>query len=84
MFIEPTITWVPSGLCVYIGLTQKIVLKNLVLPINTPCNRGLMKQYAKPTGRNSREIVKNYYQEKNSKSYPGMKSTRFMKDLFKH
>ena len=29
MFIEPTITWVPSGLSGYIWLDTKIVLKNI-------------------------------------------------------
>ena len=30
MFIEPTITWVPSGFSGYIWLHTKIVLKNMV------------------------------------------------------
>ena len=37
MFIEPTITWVPSGFSGYIWLDTKIVLKTLVdyKPLNT-------------------------------------------------
>ena len=30
MFIEPTITWVPSGFSEYIWLDTKIVLKNYI------------------------------------------------------
>ena len=29
MFIEPTITWVPSGFCGYIWLDKKIVFKKI-------------------------------------------------------
>ena len=39
MFIEPTITWIPSGFSGYIWLDTKIVLKRKKGTDNLPANR---------------------------------------------
>ena len=47
MFIEPTITWVPSGSLNTYGLTQKLCLKNKIDPINEDVKYLILKRFHK-------------------------------------
>ena len=54
MFIEPTITWVPSGFSGYIWLDRKIVLKKKVIQIVMHLER---KQIKSESPRLVQELV---------------------------